>query len=122
MTPRFMIDITLRMRTFFFILISLLTFPVFAKPPRLIVVLVIDQFRADYLTRFESRFMPAMKDGKPGGFQYLKTNGAYFPLAEHSALYSVTCAGHASILTGSLPYQNGITDNDWYDSKTKKKI
>lgn len=90
--------------------------------PKLYVVLVIDQFRADYLTRFEKRFLPAQKAEKLGGFQYLMHNGAYFPTAKYDVLQSMTCPGHAMILTGSLPYQNGISLNDYYDKEQKKNI
>lgn len=98
---------------------------VFAAPvkPKLAVVLVFDQFRADYLTRFESRFLPAKgKNGMVGGFKYLMENGAYFPLAEHSNFQNMTCPGHAAILTGSYPYQNGITINDWYDNESQSPV
>lgn len=91
------------------------TFPV-KKPPRLIVVLVFDQFRADYLTRFQSRFLPSVqKDGKLGGFRWLISHGAYFPFAQYDILQSMTGPGHATILSGSFPYQSGVPLNDWYD-------
>lgn len=85
--------------------------------PKLVVVLVIDQFRADYLLRFEKRFVPARgKGGEVGGFEYLMTQGAYFPMAEYGVLQSMTCPGHATILTGAYPYQSGIPINGWYNS------
>nr|MDH4468529.1 hypothetical protein [Bacteriovoracaceae bacterium] len=47
---------------------------------KLVAVIVIDQFRSDYLSRFQNRFLPAqLKNGKLGGFNYLMKNGAYFP-------------------------------------------
>src|SRR4051812_20170193 len=110
------------MKFIYFLAFTFFMHPAFAQPPRLVVVLVFDQFRADFLTRFEARFMPAMRDGKPGGFKYLMEKGAYYPLAEHSALYNMTCPGHAAILTGALPYQNGIGANEWYDRESKKLI
>ncbi|MFZ9595391.1 MAG: alkaline phosphatase family protein [Bdellovibrionia bacterium] len=105
------------------------------KKPKLIVSLVIDQFRADYLTRFESRFLPALSSpeqspakakgtskGTLGGFQYLMTQGAYYPFAQYDIFQCMTGPGHATILTGSYPYQSGISLNDWFDSKSQKKI
>jgi hypothetical protein len=85
--------------------------------PKLVVALVVDQFRADYLLRFENRFLPAKtKTGAVGGFEYLMTQGAYYPMAEYGILQCMTCPGHATILTGSYPYQSGIPLNGWYDS------
>ncbi|MGZ3807769.1 MAG: alkaline phosphatase family protein, partial [Bacteriovorax sp.] len=93
------------------------------KKPKLIVVLIIDQFRADYLTRFKERFLPVKNaSGAVGGFNYLMSQGAYFPYAQYDILQSMTGPGHASVLTGSYPYQSGIPINDWYDSKSGKNI
>jgi hypothetical protein len=98
--------------------------PCFAmERPRLIVLLVIDQFRADYLTRFESRFLPPLqKDGRLGGFRYLMTQGAYYPLGRYDVLESVTAVGHMTVSTGSYPYQSGIVANSWFDSAAKKEV
>lgn len=99
-----------------------LHFPV-NKPPRLIVVLVFDQFRADYLTRFQSRFLPSIqKDGRLGGFKWLISHGAYFPFAQYDILQSMTGPGHATILSGSFPYQAGVPLNDWYDRTTHSRM
>ncbi len=85
------------------------------EPPKLIVVMVIDQFRADYLTRFKSNFLPAKSKGnRIGGFNYLIKNGAYFPFGQHDVAQSMTSPGHATVLTGAYPYQTGIPLNDWY--------
>lgn len=93
------------------------------EKPKLVLVLAFDQFRADTLTRFESRFLPAkQKDGKVGGFRYLMEKGAYYPLAHHGVLQNMTCPGHAAILTGAYPYEHGIPANDWYDSELQRKV
>jgi predicted AlkP superfamily pyrophosphatase or phosphodiesterase len=93
------------------------------KKPKLIVVLIIDQFRADYLTRFKERFLPANnKAGSLGGFNYLMSKGSYFPYAQYDILQSMTGPGHATILSGSYPYQSGIPLNDWYDAKLGRNI
>ena len=119
------------MKIKFFILLSstfLLTTtqassPLVIKKPKLIVVLIIDQFRADYLTRFKDRFLPARNaQGALGGFNYLISNGAYYPYAQYDILQSMTGPGHATLLSGSYPYQSGIPLNDWYDSKLGKNI
>jgi predicted AlkP superfamily pyrophosphatase or phosphodiesterase len=93
------------------------------QKPKLIVTIVIDQFRSDYLTRFESKFLPAVqKNKKLGGFQYLMTRGAYYPQGQYDILQSMTAPGHATILTGSYPYQAGIPINSWFDRDQNKMI
>ena len=88
----------------------------FNARPQLFLTLVIDQFRSDTLPKFRERLLPAMNaKGEVGGFRYLMEKGAYFPYAQHDVLQAMTGPGHASILTGSLPYMNGIGSNDWYD-------
>ena len=76
------------------------------------VVLVVDQFRADYLMRFEEKFLPPSANG----FRNIM-KGAYFPLADHGLLQNMTGPGHAGILTGSYPYRNQISINWWFDRK-----
>lgn len=89
-------------------------------PPKLVVLLVVDQFRADYLTRFRSRFLPANGKAGMGGFNALIERGAYYPLAEHETLQSMTGPGHAALLSGSHPYANGIPVNHWYDQTLRR--
>ena len=92
-----------------------------AQKPRLVIVIAVDQLRSDYLTRFEGQFLPAaQKGGKPGGFRYLMDKGAYFTNAQTAHAYNVTGVGHATILTGALPYLHGIVANRWYDFDLKK--
>jgi predicted AlkP superfamily pyrophosphatase or phosphodiesterase len=91
--------------------------------PKLILVVVYDQFRADYLTRFRHRFLPAVgKGGSVGGFQYLLNKGAFFPNGQYELLQDMTGPGHATILSGSYPYQSSIALNDWVDAKTGEKV
>ena len=90
--------------------------------PKLVVVLVIDQFRADYLTQFEKEFLPAHQGSKMGGFRFLMQDGAYFPFAEYPAFQCMTCSGHAMLLTGAPPAANGIPMNEWFDREAKKII
>jgi len=116
------------MRFLLFVLISFslvnaqaLTIEKFNKRPKLVVVMVIDQFRADYLTKYQKEFMPVGSKSEVGGFNYLMKKGAYFPFAEYDVLECMTCPGHAMISTGSHPYFTGISLNDWVDVSTKKK-
>ncbi|HYV03268.1 MAG TPA: alkaline phosphatase family protein [Blastocatellia bacterium] len=79
-----------------------------SSKPKLVVVIVIDQFRYDYLERFGDLF------GK-GGFRRLISQGALFTNANYSYVPTFTACGHAAIFTGSVPSQNGIVGNAWFD-------
>ncbi len=92
----------------------------FLNTPKLVVVLVIDQFRSDFLIRLQDRFQKEGKDGQVGGFLYLMNNGAYFPFAQYEVMQAMTCPGHAQILTGATADVNGIPLNEWYDRKAGK--
>ncbi len=94
----------------------------FRARPRLVVVVSIDQFRADFLTRHHSRFLPKRDAKGEGGFRFLMEEGAYFPYSEQVLAQAMTGPGHASILSGTLPYHTGIPSNYWYDSKSGKKM
>lgn len=92
----------------------------FRKKPKLVLVLVVDQFRADYLTRFEKRFLPTNRGADVGGYRYLMEKGAYFPFAQYDVLQCMTGPGHAMILSGTYPYQMGINLNTWFDRAQKR--
>jgi predicted AlkP superfamily pyrophosphatase or phosphodiesterase len=77
---------------------------------KLIVVLVADQMRADYLDRYSGQFT--------GGLRRLMENGAWFQRAMYPYLNTITCAGHSTIGTGTFPYQHGMILNTWFDRKT----
>lgn len=85
------------------------------KPPKLIVLIVVDQLRGDLIHRYQSQFN---KDG----FNYLLSHSLNFYNAHHPHANTTTCAGHATIATGSYPAFHGIIDNDWYDRTTNKYI
>ena len=78
-----------------------------APPVRLAVLIVVDQFRADRLPRYERWF------GKDG-FKRLIKEGAYFPNAYYSYAVTSTAVGHATLSTGRLPRQHGIVNNAWF--------
>ncbi len=84
--------------------------------PRLVVGIVIDQMRWDYLYRYYDRY------ADNGGFKRLINQGfscdnTFIPYAP-----TVTACGHASIYTGSVPSINGITGNFWWDYDLNKSI
>lgn len=76
------------------------------KPVPLVVVVVIDQFRGDYLDAFRSNFCD-------DGFQRLIRDGAWMANAHYEYGMTATGPGHASLLTGSTPATHGIVANDW---------
>jgi len=90
--------------------------------PRLTVVISIDQFRADYLTRFEDLYLPARSGKRVGGFRYLMERGAWFVDVHHDHLPLATGPGHSVLLTGAYPYKSGIVSNDWYDREAKREV
>jgi len=85
-----------------------------ADPPKLAVILVVDQMRADYVDRFQ--------EGWTGGLKRMVTEGAWFSEAAYPYLTTVTCAGHATIATGSFPHTHGIFQNTWWDRELKKQV
>lgn len=90
--------------------------------PSLVVVLSIDQFRADYLYRFERQYLPPSSNGKVGGFRFLLENGANFVNARYHHIPTHTGPGHAVIMSGSAPGIDGIVGNNWYDRKSGKVV
>lgn len=84
-----------------------------SNPPRLIVQLVIDQLRGDLIHQHQQQFGPA-------GFNYLLAHGLDYHNAHHPHANTTTCAGHATIATGSYPALHGVIDNEWFDRKSKE--
>ena len=82
--------------------------------PTLVVLLVVDQMRADYVERFSADWT--------GGLKRLITQGASFRRAAYPYLSTVTCAGHATISTGSFPHVHGVFQNSWWNRETAKMI
>jgi predicted AlkP superfamily pyrophosphatase or phosphodiesterase len=80
--------------------------------PKLIVLIVVDQMRADYLERYSSGFT--------GGLRRLMREGAWFTNAAYPYLNTITCAGHSTIGTGMLPFHHGMIMNSWLDRRTGK--
>ena len=80
---------------------------------KLVIGLVIDQMRWDYLERYKNRFVE-------GGFKRLMKEGYSFQNTYIPYLPSVTAAGHASIFTGAYPAHHGIIGNDWIERDTEK--
>jgi predicted AlkP superfamily pyrophosphatase or phosphodiesterase len=83
--------------------------------PRLVIGIVVDQMRYDYLYRFYDQY------GEKG-FKRLLREGMNFTFAQYNYIPTYTGPGHSSIYTGSVPYYHGIISNDWYDKKLRKTI
>ncbi len=74
---------------------------------RLVLLIAVDQFRYDYLTRFKSEYS--------GGLHRLLTEGAVFTNAFLDHYPTVTAVGHSTMMSGATPSVSGIIGNDWYD-------
>ncbi|HYM10240.1 MAG TPA: alkaline phosphatase family protein, partial [Bryobacterales bacterium] len=85
-----------------------------ARPPRLILVVSVDQMRYDYLTRFA----PLYK----GGFHTLLERGAVFTDAMYRHSNCETGPGHSVILSGRHASHSGIVANSWYDPLLHKQM
>jgi predicted AlkP superfamily pyrophosphatase or phosphodiesterase len=77
--------------------------------PRLVVIVVIDQFRGDLLQRYHSEL-------KGRGFKLLLEEGAWFPDCYYNYANTKTAPGHATIGTGAYTDGHGIESNEWWDS------
>lgn len=84
------------------------------KKPKLVLAIVIDQFRYDYLTRFRNEYH--------GGLDRLLTQGAVFTNAHLDHFPTVTAVGHSTFLTGATPALSGIVGNEWYDREEAKTV
>jgi len=85
------------------------------KPPRLVVGIVVDQMRQEYLYRFAPKF-------SEGGFKRMMNQGFMLRNAHYNYIPTVTGPGHASVYTGTTPSVHGIVSNEWYDKTPKKSV
>lgn len=84
------------------------------KKPKLVLAIVVDQFRYDYLTRFRADYT--------AGLDQLLTRGAVFTDAEYNHFPTVTAAGHSTFLSGAPLSVSGIIGNDWYDRDEGREV
>ncbi len=82
--------------------------------PRLVVLLVADQMRADYIEKFRAQWT--------GGLKRLVAEGAWFRDAAYPYAATETCVGHATISTGSFPSVHGMIANEWWDHEAQKNV
>ena len=80
--------------------------------PKLVVVIVVDQMRADYIEKFRGQWT--------SGLKRLVEQGAWFREVAYPYAATETCVGHATISTGALPAMSGIVANAWWDRESQK--
>ncbi len=83
--------------------------------PKLIVGIVVDQMRYDYLTRFYDKY-------GDGGFKRMMNEGFNCKNNHFNYVPTYTGPGHASVYTGTTPKYHGIIGNNWYDKDFKKTV
>ena len=82
--------------------------------PKLVVLLVVDQMRGDYIDKFLHQWT--------GGLRRLVDEGAWFHEAAYPYATTETCVGHTTISTGSFPASHGMVSNTWWDRDTRKNV
>src|SRR5579863_1511986 len=83
--------------------------------PKLVVVIVIDQFRADYIERYRDQFGDA-------GFRLFLDHGASFADCNYDYANTRTAPGHSTLFTGAYTNGHGIVANEWWDAKKKHMV
>jgi type I phosphodiesterase/nucleotide pyrophosphatase len=84
------------------------------KEPKLVLAILIDQFRYDYLTRFRADYS--------SGLKRFMDEGAVFTNAHYEHVPTVTAIGHSTALTGATPSMSGIIGNQWWDRGAHKVV
>jgi predicted AlkP superfamily pyrophosphatase or phosphodiesterase len=88
--------------------------PSLDRPPKLIVLIAVDQMRGDYVERFQQQWTH--------GLHRLLSQGAWFRQTNYPYANTVTCAGHSTIGTGAIPSVHGMILNSWWDRARKKAV
>ncbi|MCF6130551.1 alkaline phosphatase family protein [Flavobacterium sp. AS60] len=83
--------------------------------PKLVVGIVVDQMKTEYLYRFQSDF-------SENGFKRLMNEGYTFYNMHYNYMPTYTAPGHASIYTGTTPAMHGIVSNEWFSRKAGKEV
>ena len=86
-----------------------------AQRPRLVLLIVVDQFRYDYLTRYGDLF------GRKGIGRLLR-QGASWTETNYDHIPTYTAPGHTVLMTGAWPSQTGIIANEWYEQSTGRRV
>ena len=86
-----------------------------AVKPKLVVGIVVDQMRYEYLTRYWDRY-------GEGGFKRLVNQGFNFKNHHFNYVPTATAPGHASVYTGTTPSEHGIIGNEWFDVYSDSRV
>src|SRR5437879_4399476 len=100
---------------FFLWLASLSFASAYNARPKLIVIIVIDQFRGDYLERYRDQF-------GQGGFRLFLDHGANFTDCNYNYANTRTAPGHATLGSGAYSNGHGIMANEWWDPQKKRTV
>ncbi len=85
------------------------------KNPKLVLVIVVDQMRADYLDRFRDLLCE-------NGFRFLMEKGTRFTDCRYEYTPTNTAPGHSFILSGIYPGKSGIISNEWYSAAKGRTV
>lgn len=85
------------------------------KRPRLVLLIVVDQFRYDFLDRFGDLFAA-------NGLRRLLREGASWTQSNYDHVPTYTAPGHATMMTGAFPAESGIIGNEWFDRATGFRV
>jgi predicted AlkP superfamily pyrophosphatase or phosphodiesterase len=85
-----------------------------SSKPKLVVILVVDQMRGDYVDKFQQQWT--------GGLKRLVSEGAWFHEAAYPYGATETCVGHSTISTGAFPASHGMIANEWWDRGLQKDV
>lgn len=85
-----------------------------ARDLRLVLLVTVDQFRPDYLTRFAHEY--------DGGLARLIRDGATFVNTHLEHYPTVTAPGHTALGSGAMPATSGIIGDDWFDRDIGKSV
>jgi predicted AlkP superfamily pyrophosphatase or phosphodiesterase len=82
--------------------------------PKLVVLVSVDQMRGDYVDRFRHQWSK--------GLHRLVTEGAWFRQSDYPYYNTVTCSGHASMSTGTVPAVHGMVLNQWWERNNSRLV
>ncbi len=88
--------------------------PPVPRGPKLVVLISVDQMRGDYLDRFQHQWSKGLKR--------LVAEGAWFRQADYPYYNTVTCSGHASMSTGTVPAVHGMVLNQWWERDNSQLV
>ncbi|MDQ6704537.1 MAG: alkaline phosphatase family protein [Acidobacteriota bacterium] len=105
----------MKIRTFALLLaLTGSAFPQTRPKPKLVLGIVVDQFRYDYLLRFRKEYN--------SGFDRLLIKGANFVSAHYEQFPTVTAIGHSTFMSGATPSISGIVGNEWFDRDSGRQV